>query len=222
MTSKNSKRMLKGKYRTDCLSQAVVDLSVNWSLIPVKDSHFCGLGDARVKLMKLHPIKTIGATANLYLDEVYTMLNFLLETTRSCLRWCDSHPLRPALLITGFHNHQLPLFVPPSQKDEKDPNKRFQYLQKRLAAFFKKWTTEYLSQLQSRSKNMAKKQKLTKGDLVYITDDNSPPLSWPLGIVRETNTSNDNLVRVAKFKAGDGKLSSRLIEKLRKIPFNTS
>ena len=52
---------------------------------------------------------------------------------------------------------------------------------------------------------MAEKQNLTKADLVYITDDNSPPLSWPVGIVHETYTGKDNMVRVAKIKTGIGK-----------------
>ena len=126
----------------------------------------------------------------------------------------DSYPLNSAMLLTGFHNHQLPLVVSliPKTKDEKDPKKRFQYLQKLIAELWKKWTTEYLSRLQPRSQNMPGKQNLTKGDLVYITDDNSAPLSWPLGIVHETYTGNDNLVRVAKIKTGDGKFSNRPIK----------
>ena len=69
---------------------------------------------------------------------------------------------------------------------------------------------------------MAEKQNPTKGDLVYITDDNSPPLSWPLGFVHETYTGNDNLVRVVKIKTGNGIFSNRPIVKLRKIPINSS
>ena len=113
----------------------------------------------------------------------------------------DSHPLNPAMLLTGFHNNKLALVVPPVPKTkDEDPKKRFQYLRKVIAECLKKWTTEYLSHLQTRSTNMAEKQNLIKGDLVYITDDNSPPLSWPLGIVHETYTENDSLFRVAKIK----------------------
>ena len=69
---------------------------------------------------------------------------------------------------------------------------------------------------------MAEKHNLTKGDLEYTTDDNSVLLSWPLGIVHETYTGNDILVRVAKIKTGNGKFSNKPIVKLRKIPINTS
>ena len=49
----------------------------------------------------------------------------------------DSHPLNPAMLLTSFHNHQLPLVVSPipKTKDEEDAKKRFQYLQKLIAEF---------------------------------------------------------------------------------------
>ena len=78
----------------------------------------------------------------------------------------DSSLLYPSMLVTGFHNHQLPLIVSPipKTKDEEGPKKRFQYLQKLIAEFWKKWTTEYLSQMQTRSKNLSEKQNLTKVD----------------------------------------------------------
>ena len=69
---------------------------------------------------------------------------------------------------------------------------------------------------------MAEKQNLTKGDLVYITDDNIPPLSWALGIVHEKFTVKHYLVRAAKIKTGNGKFSNRPIVKHRKLPINAS
>ena len=68
------KRILKEKYVTDCLPQAVIDFGIHWSTIPAKASHFGGLWEAGVKSMKLLLFKTVVTTANLYLDEVYTML----------------------------------------------------------------------------------------------------------------------------------------------------
>ena len=161
------------------------------------------------------------------MDEVYTMLRRVEAILNSRPLTVvsddakDSHPLNPALLLTGFHNNKLALVVPPVPKTkDEDPKKRFQYLRKVIAECLKKWTTESLSHLQTRSKNMAEKQNLIKGDLMYITDDNSPPLSWPLGIVHETYTENDSLFRVAKIKTRNGNL--RPIVKLRKIPIKTS
>ena len=68
------KKILKKKYGTDCLPQVALNLGINWSLIPAKASHFGRLWEAGVKPMKLLLFKTIGTTANLYLEEIYTML----------------------------------------------------------------------------------------------------------------------------------------------------
>ena len=58
---------------------------------------------------------------------------------------------------------------------------------------------------------------MQKGDLVYITDANIPPLYWPIGIIVETYTGNDDLVRVVKVKTGKEKFTVRPIVKLKKI-----
>ena len=140
------KKILNEKYGTDCVSQAELDLGINWSTIPAKASHFGGLCEAGVKSMKLLLFKTIGTTANLYLYEVYTMLCQVEAVLNSRPLTVvsddakDSHPLKPVMLLTGFHNHQLPLVVSPipKTKDEEDPKKRFQYLQNLIAEFWKK------------------------------------------------------------------------------------
>ena len=98
------KSMLKEKFGTDPLPQAVLDLGINWSTIPDKASHFGGLWEAGVKSMKLLLFKTIGTTANLYLDEVYTMLCQVeaILNSRPLIFVSDdakdSHPLNPAKL----------------------------------------------------------------------------------------------------------------------------
>ena len=144
------KRILKEKYGTDSLPQVVLDLGINWSTIPAKASIFGGLWEAGVKSMKLLLFKTIGTTANLYLDAVYTMLcqvkAVLISRPLTVVSddAKDSYPLNPAMLLTDFDNHQFPLVVSPipKTKDEEDPKKRFQYLQKLIEEFWKKWTTE--------------------------------------------------------------------------------
>ena len=71
--------------------------------------------------------------------------------------------------------------------------------------------------MQVRQKNNKECNNLQKGDLVYITDANIPPLYWPFGIIVETYTGNDDLVRVVKVKTGKEKFTVRPIVKLKKI-----
>ena len=47
-------------------------------------------------------------------------------------------------------------------------------LQKLIAEFLKKWTSENLAAMQQRNKNRIEKQNLKNGDLVYLNDDDNP------------------------------------------------
>ena len=103
------------------------------------------------------------------------------------------------------------------KSDEQCPIKRFNYLQSMIHHFWKRWSKEYLIDLQVRQKNNKECNNLQKGDLVYITYANIPPLYWPIGIIVETYTGNDDLVRVLKVKTGKEKFTVRPIVKLKKI-----
>ena len=103
-------------------------------------------------------------------------------------------------------------------EDEKYARKRFNYLHKLIAEFSRNWTFEYLTAMQQRNKNCVEKRNLKTGDLVYITDDDNPPLSWPLEIVENVYAGNNDLVRVVQVKTGNGKLSTRRNSRLRKLP----
>ena len=100
--------------------------------------------------------------------------------------------------------------------DEQCPIKRFNYLQSMIHHFWKRWSKEFLTELQVRQNNK-ECNNLQKGDLVDITDANIPPLYWPIGFIIETYTGNDDLVRVVKVKTGNEKFTVRLIVKLKKI-----
>ena len=61
------------------------------------------------------------------------------------------------------------------------------------------------------------KQNLKKGDLVCRTDDDNPPLVWPIIFVENVYAGHDSLVRVVQFKTANRKLSTRPILRLRKL-----
>ena len=112
----------------------------------------------------------------------------------------DNCPLTPPILLTGFTPDYLPIVadVQDMKPDEQCPIKRFNYLQS-MIHFWKRWSKEYLTELQVRQNNNKECNNLRKGDLVYITDANVPPLYWPIDIIVETHTGNDDLVRVVKI-----------------------
>ena len=73
--------------------------------------------------------------------------------------------------------------------------------------FWKRWSKKCLAELQVRQKNNKECNNLQNGYLVYISDANIPPLYWPIGIIIETYTGNDDLVRVVKVKTGKEKFT---------------
>ncbi|XP_044749746.1 uncharacterized protein LOC123310345 [Coccinella septempunctata] len=84
--------------------------------------------------------------------------------------------------------------------------------------FWKKWTSEYLSRLQQRSKWTDKKENMKIGDIVLVKQDNINPNHWPLGRVTQCHPGNDGFVRVATIRCKDGKEIRRPITKICILP----
>lgn len=95
---------------------------------------------------------------------------------------------------------------------------RLQYLEKLRQGFWKKWSKDYLQQLQTRSKWKRKADtNLEIGQLVIIKDDNLPPLAWPTGRITELHRGNDGCVRAVTLKTAHGP-KSRGISKICVLP----
>ena len=98
--------------------------------------------------------------------------------------------------------------------DEIYARRRWRQVQHLADTFWRRWTREYLPQLQQRQKWFHKKRNLAVGDIVLIVDDRCPRSSWPLGRIVETHTNlQDGCVRSAKVKTTSTTLS-RPITKL--------
>ncbi|GFQ69720.1 integrase catalytic domain-containing protein [Trichonephila clavata] len=88
----------------------------------------------------------------------------------------------------------------PTVSDDLRHCDRWRLLTRMTQHFWKRWSSEYLTLLQSRSKWRIFQKNLDIGDLVLIKHDNSPPLQWKLGKVTETFPGKDGKVRVVKVK----------------------
>ncbi|XP_044762479.1 uncharacterized protein LOC123319524 [Coccinella septempunctata] len=84
--------------------------------------------------------------------------------------------------------------------------------------FWKKWTSEYLSRLQQRSKWTDKKENMKIGDIEHYKQDNINPNYWPLGRVTQCHPGIDGFVRVATIRCKDGKEIRRPITKICILP----
>lgn len=97
---------------------------------------------------------------------------------------------------------------------------RWQMIQQSLQDFWKRWTTEYLSNLQGRSKWKTTKENLKIHDLIIIKEDNTPPLKWKLGRIIELHSGTDDFVRVATIRTSSGNIK-RSISKICKLPMDS-
>ena len=109
----------------------------------------------------------------------------------------DMEPLTP--------NHLLLLRTvktPPGLFDENDlyTRKRWRQVQYLADLFWKRWTREYLPELQKRARWEKPSRDLSVGDLVLVMDNALPRNEWMMGRVIETYKGRDDRVRSVKVK----------------------
>ena len=126
----------------------------------------------------------------------------------------DLEPLTPGHFLMGCSPNALPdTFESPKLTSER----RFKLVQQLRNQFWNRWKKEYLNQLQTRSKWNEPGKAPKIGDIVFLAEDNTPPLQWPLARIIELYHGNDDVARVAKIKTRNAALI-RPIVKLRPFP----
>lgn len=77
---------------------------------------------------------------------------------------------------------------------------RWQHLENIRQHFWRRWSKEYISSLQRRTKWQKKGSRQVKvGDLVIIQEENTPPLLWPLARVVEVHTCGRRWDRASSY-----------------------
>ena len=77
---------------------------------------------------------------------------------------------------------------------------RWRTVQHLANQFWKRWTREYIPELQRRNKWNQATENLQVGDVVLICEEATPRYLWPLGLVVEVKVGRDKLVRTVKVK----------------------
>ncbi|CAG5003702.1 unnamed protein product [Parnassius apollo] len=98
---------------------------------------------------------------------------------------------------------------------------RWQLTEKMYKDFWRRWSTDYLQTLQTRSKWHFPTKNLEVGDVVIVREDNIPPAKWILGRVLETHPGADGRVRVVTLKTKTSNMK-RPITKLSRLPLDPS
>lgn len=193
---------------------------IQWKFIPAHAPHIGGIWEAGVKSTKYH-LKRVLKDTKLTFEDFCT----LITQIEACL---NSRPLCPitaeitdlSVLTPGhFLIGQAINTLPEPNLDHIASNRltHYQLLTRLYNDFWKKWSIEYLSQLQHRPKWQQTKANLEVGQIVIIKEDNLPPAQWLLGRIVNVFPGKDKLVRVVEVQC-KGSVLRRPIHKLCLLP----
>ena len=82
--------------------------------------------------------------------------------------------------------------------------RRWKLCQALLSHFWKRWSREYVTQLNRFTKWNYPSRNIAVGDLVILKDDSPLPTRWPLARVVGVHPGGDGFVRVATVKTKSG------------------
>lgn len=208
--------------QTQEIADELLKLEVKWHFIPSHAPHFGGLWEAGVRSLKYH-LKRIVGNARMGFEEFST----LITQIECCL---NSRPLSelasdgeeslcltPGHFLIGQPMNTIP--EPDSDKVPMNRLDRYQLLVRLLNQFWKRWSRDYLNQLQQRFKWHDAHPNLQVNDIVLVKEDNMPPAKWLMGRVTGVFPGEDGLVRVVELKVGKSELR-RPIHKLARLPID--
>lgn len=197
---------------------------IRWTFIPPRSPHIGGLWEASVKSTKFHLRRILG-NASLTYEDTYT----ILIQIEACL---NSRPLSPLssdpddfLPLTPSHFLIGDSLAAAPQDDVKDLQftklSRYHRIQQLTQHFWSRWSREYLTELQKRSKWKANPNSLLQeGTLVILREDHLSPLHWPMARITKLHPGVDNITRVVSVKVPSGKVMQRSVSKISVVPIN--
>ena len=198
-------------------------------MIPPGAPHFGGLWEAAVKSAKTHMKKTMGKQIFSF-EEMQTLLydiSSILNSRPLCSVSDDPNDLdalTPQMLLTGKRTTVLALPNPDPLSSLKQmemcPQKRWAHITNLAGLFWKRWSSEYIGTLQVRNKWQKETKPIKEGDIVLVTDEQTAPMHWPLGIIEKTFAGEDDIVRAVLVRTQKASYK-RSVHKLRRLPFDS-
>ncbi|XP_030750245.1 uncharacterized protein LOC115878029 [Sitophilus oryzae] len=195
------------KSQEHSLQDSISNIGVNWHFVPALSPHFGGIWEAGVKWAKRHLTRIIGSVKLTFeeyctiLAEVEAILNSRPITPMSSDP-NDLSALTPSHFLIGQQATSLP---DPDLRDISTSRlSRYQLMQQCQQHFWSRWTREFLSELQLRTKWKTQQAALQVGSLIVLKDDHSHPLQWKLGRIVLLHPGSDGIARVATIKTSSG------------------
>jgi hypothetical protein len=196
--------------------QAARRKEVEWTFNPPLASHQGGIWERMIRTIR-KVLTALIYSSNRMTDDVLNTVMCEVETivnsrpiTKNSEDINDDMPLTPNHLLLLHENSPLPWGVFHGSDVYR---KHWRQVQHISTQFWKKWTKQYLPELQRRQKWLQKVPNIKVGNLVLILDENLPRGLWPLGLVVETFMGRDGLVRSVRIRTK----SNTLVRPITKI-----
>ncbi|XP_062537725.1 uncharacterized protein LOC134206062 [Armigeres subalbatus] len=195
-------QVLKGRVLEFCQSRGI-----SWSFNPPKAPHQGGLWEANIKCVKSHLNRVLNESYLTY-EEMHTLLVQIegILNSRPLVQLSDDpkdyEALSPAHFLVG---RELTAVAEPLYEDLKENTlSRYQLVQKRKQCFWRRWSNEYVTNLQRRGKWFKDPTMLQKGLLVILKEDNTLPKHWKMGRIEEVYPGKDGIIRVVSVRTNNG------------------
>lgn len=185
------------------IHDALLQKGIKWTFNPPTGSHHGGPWERLIRSVR----KVLNSTLRVQnldeeglqtaLCEVESIINSR-PITKASLDPNDLEALTP--------NHLLLLktlpSLPPGDFQQADiyARRRWRQVQYMSDLFWKRWSKEYLPQLQERQKWSGIKRNVITGDVVLLVDDTAPCNSWIMGKVLQTFLDRRGFVRRVQIK----------------------
>ncbi|XP_050076085.1 uncharacterized protein LOC126563480 [Anopheles maculipalpis] len=213
-------------FKKECTTKKIInycaDNGIDWSFIPPRSPHFGGIWEAGVKQVK-HHMKRIVGDRKLSYEELYTTLTQIegVLNSRPLVPSSDDPSdytaITPAHFLIGREMQAVP--EPDYSILKENRLSRWQLVQSMLQHFWRRWTAEYLPELQNRSKWL-KRKEIKVGSLVLLADQNTPPLHWPLARIVAAHPGDDGVTRVVTVRTANGAEFKRAVTEVCLLPLD--
>lgn len=206
--------------QTNALTRMLASKRITFKRIPARASHMAGIWERAVGLVKYHLKRILKDT-----KVPARQFDYVLKQIECCLNSRPLWALTPnnddieVITPAHFFNFQPLNTLPRPDLGHIVMNRldQYQYLYRLYTDFWKSWSREYLDQLQPRHKWNERKQNISVGQIVVISEDNLPPSKWSLGRITAVYPAKDGLIRVVDVKCGNSTLK-RPIHRLGILP----
>jgi hypothetical protein len=220
----NLEQLFKNQINGEKVVNTLANDQISWHFIPPRAPHFAGLWEASVKSLKNHLKRVIG-DAHLTFEAFSTVLTQIEAILNSRPLTPMSNDPNDLSCLTAGHfliGDSMTSFPHPNVQEV--PSNRltqWQRIEQLRQHFWTRWSKEYISLLQQRSKWKSPQANVELGQLVLIKEDNLPPLRWVTGRIVQLFPGQDKITRVVLIKTSSG-LIKRSVSRVCVLPIDTS